>query len=44
MPQQRLEELIELLEEVRGTHERSQEQDNVQELPESRGLPTSRAG
>ncbi|MDF2435172.1 MAG: MarR family transcriptional regulator, organic hydroperoxide resistance regulator [Mucilaginibacter sp.] len=43
MPQQRLEQLIELLEETRLT-DRTADQGNVQELPESRGLPTSRAG
>ena len=44
MPQQRLEQLMELLEEARQTPERSSDQGNVQELPESRGLPTTRAG
>jgi DNA-binding MarR family transcriptional regulator len=53
MPQQRLEQLIELLEETRRSHERSPDHGNVQELPEhghiqelpeSRPLPTTRAG
>ena len=43
MPQERLEQLIELLEETR-LPDRTADQGNVQELPESRGLPTSRAG
>jgi hypothetical protein len=44
MPQQRLEQLIELLEETRHMPGHTSEQDNVQELPETRGLPTARAG
>jgi DNA-binding MarR family transcriptional regulator len=44
MPQHRLEQLIDLLEEARRTPERSPEQGNLEELPESPGLPTTRAG
>jgi DNA-binding MarR family transcriptional regulator len=44
MPQQRLEQLIELLGEVRRTTEQPPEHSNVEELPETRGLPTTRAG
>jgi DNA-binding MarR family transcriptional regulator len=44
MPQHRLEELIELLEEARRFPEHSQEQGKVQELPEGRPMPSTRAG